>query len=209
MRAKYFWVSTVSMVLAGVALFCGAGYAVEVSMGDFSADMVSSSGGEVVQAKFYSSGDKMRTEMAGSIVITRLDINKSYIIMPSERMYMEQPIQRQMLPKRSKELGSEVERLELGDDTVDGKHAKKFKVIYDEGSKREELYQWLTDSGFPIRMEAVDGSWSVEYKNLSMGSQPESLFEPPEGFEKLSMPFAGGAVAQSMDDIMAQAGADR
>jgi hypothetical protein len=56
-------------------------------------------------------------------------------------------------------------------------------------------------------MEAVDGSWSVEYKNVSLGPQPDSLFEVPEGFQKATMPsFGSGSGMPSLDDVMSQVG---
>ena len=180
------------LVLAVSGIFCNTTYAGQTGSYEYSADMVSRTGRETIKAKLYVSEDKMRTEMAGNIIITRFDKNLSWVIMPSEKMYMEQSINRKMLPKTSREFEGELERVSLGMENVDGKPAEKFKVTYKEGSARVSVYQWLRDFKFPVKVEAVDGSWSMEYKNLSVKPQQASLFEGPQGFQKLSMPFAAG-----------------
>lgn len=172
---------------------------------EFSADMISRADGQTMKAKFYYSGNRMRTDMEGNIVITRLDRNVVIMVMPSERMYMEQPIDPKMLPKTTKDMDGEVERIALGKETVDGLEADKFRVVYMDGPRRVEAYQWLADFGFPVKMEALDGSWSVEYRNIKIAPQPEALFEPPQGFQKMSMPFGMGSGGPSLEDIMAQA----
>jgi len=179
----------IPLVLIISAIFCHVGYSAEKAFQEFSADMVSRSGRQIVQAKFYVSGDKMRTEMPGNVVIMRLDKNLTWIIMLQQRMYMEQALKPKDLPKTSKELGGEIERVSLGMDTVGGKPAEKFKVVYVENSARLVVYQWIRDSKFPVKIEAENGSWSVEYKNLFVGPQPAALFELPPGLQKLSMPF--------------------
>jgi hypothetical protein len=49
-----------------------------------------------------------------------------------------------------------------------------------------------TDIKFPVKMAAVDGSWTMEYKNINMGTQPDSLFELPSGYKKMTMPSMPG-----------------
>lgn len=193
MREKWSKKLTLFLVLIALAILGRVGYNAEAASKEFSADMVSRSGGETVRAKIYVAADKMRTEMSDNIMITRFDKNLVLVVMPSQRMYMEQPIDRKMVPQTAKKFEGEIERVPLGVETVDGKPAEKFKVTYTEGSKRVSVYQWIRDSEFPVKIEAVDGSWSVEYKNLSVGSQPNALFEPPAGFQKFSMPFSAGS----------------
>ena len=165
---------------------------------EFSADMVSRNGNETFSAKVYVAGQKSRTETADSIIITRMDKNVSYMVMPAEQMYMEHPIDPRMAPKASKEFAGELERQSLGKEIVDGQSAEKFKVTYAENGKQESVYQWLTDQQIPIEVEAVDGSWAMEYKNLKVGTQPADLFEPPAGYQKMSMPSFGAGMLQGM-----------
>ena len=77
----------------------------------------------------------------------------------------------------------------MGSETIDKHPAKKYEVTYTESGKKTRMYQWMaTDINFPVKMAAVDGSWSVEYRNIKMGSQPDSLFEVPAGYSKMDMP---------------------
>jgi hypothetical protein len=100
-------------------------------------------------------------------MIIRADKNVAWIIMPSEKMYMEQPIDKTTAPKTSKEMEGETERVSLGKEAVNGAQTEKFRVTYQNAKGQESIYQWLTNSGFPVKMEAVDGSWGMEYKNIS------------------------------------------
>lgn len=201
------WCKTIALAgLAALALFCYTGYSAAETSPEFSADMVSRSGNQTMSGKIYAAQDKMRTEMPEAIIITRLDQNVSWVIMPQEQMYMEQPIDRNTLPKTSKEVAGELERVSLGKEDVDGQPAEKFKVTYTQAGARVVMYQWLLDSGFPVKMEDEDGSWGVEYKNVSLGPQPDSLFEPPAGFQKMFMPSASGSGMPSMEDMMKKMG---
>ena len=193
------------LALAVLAIYCRAALALGAGPQQYSADMLSRSGGQTVQSKVYVSGQKMRTEMSGNIAIIRMDKNVSWIIMPAERTYMEQPIDQRTLPKTSQEFTGEIERVSQGKEIVDGKPAEKFQVTYTEGGNRTSAYQWILDSGFPVKMQALDGSWSVEYKNVNLGPQPDTLFEVPAGYEKFAMPSAGAGGMSSLKDIMSQA----
>ncbi len=165
---------------------------------EFSADMASRIGKEVVNAKIYVAQDKIRMEMPESIMIIRMDKNMSWILMPSEKMYMEHPIDMASAPKVSKNFDGETERVPMGSEDVDGQPAEKFQVSYTENGKKSSVYQWLRGSEIPVKVEAVDGSWSMEYKNLNIAPQPAALFEPPEGYTKFAMP--------SMEEMMKDMG---
>ncbi len=177
-----------ALMVTFVITFCGINFAFAQ---EFSADMVSKTGKETMAAKIFVAEKKTRMEMPENIVITRMDKNVSYIVMPSQNMYMEHPISTKMVPKTTEKFDGEIERQSLGKETVEGQSAEKFKVTYTESGKKESVYQWLVNGIVPVKIEAVDGSWSVVYKNLKIGKQPADLFEPPAGYEKMSMPSMG------------------
>jgi hypothetical protein len=85
----------------------------------------------------------------------------------------------------------EIERVAMGTEDVDGQPAEKFKVTYLEKGKNVSVYQWLRGGQIPVKVEAVDGSWGVEYKNLQAGPQSAELFEVPADYQKFSMPSLG------------------
>jgi hypothetical protein len=57
------------------------------------------------------------------------------------------------------------------------------------------LHQWwATDINFPVKTAADDGSWVMEYRDINIGSQPDSLFDIPSGYQKLSIPGLPGGM---------------
>lgn len=79
-------------------MLLGAGLPSDAAAQDFSADMVSRFGKETMQAKLFVSGDKMRMDMPESTMIIRNDKKVTWIVMPSEKMYMDQPIDASKAP---------------------------------------------------------------------------------------------------------------
>ncbi len=174
-----------SLILLSIG-FSSLAYAQE-----YAADMVSTIDNKTTQSKIYVSSDKIRMDMPEGAMIIRIDKGVSWMLMPSEKMYMENRIDMSRVPKTSKDLGAEIERTSLGMETVNGQPAEKFKVTYRDNGKTESAYQWLVNSTIHVKIEAVDGSWSMEYRNLSLGAQPADLFEIPAGYEKMTIPSFG------------------
>ncbi len=187
------FVQSVFKVLAGVIFsgLCAWGGSVEAgSLRQYSADMVSYiPGREPIEAKIYVSGDKVRQELGQEIMIIRLDKGLFWVIVPDAGFYIEQPLDQQMILQFSQGPEEELERTSLGQEAVDGKPAEKFKISYQSELGRVDSYQWVrSGSEIPVKLEAADGSWSVEYRNISEEPQPEALFELPSGFQKMSIP---------------------
>lgn len=161
----------------------------------FSAEMVTEADGQKIQGKMYFAPGKMRFEMAGTVMITRLDKQVAWMLMPAEGMYMEQPIDPKAAVSASKEVPGEIERVPMGKENVNGRDAQKYKVSYTENGRTEAIYQWIAeDVSLPVRVAAEDGSWQVDYLNARAGAQPDSLFEVPSGFQKMSIPSMAGLV---------------
>ncbi|OGX29825.1 MAG: hypothetical protein A2705_00895 [Omnitrophica WOR_2 bacterium RIFCSPHIGHO2_01_FULL_52_10] len=158
---------------------------------EFSAQMISRTGKETVNAKIYVAQDKVRMEMPESVMIIRRDKNLSWMLMPADKMYMEHPVDMSSSPKVSKNFDGEIERVAMGTEAVDGQPAEKFQVTYPEKGKNVSVYQWLRGGEIPIKVEAVDGTWSMEYEDLKTGPQPADLFEVPAEYEKFAMPGLG------------------
>jgi hypothetical protein len=155
---------------------------------DFSADVVTTQGGNTVNAKVFVSGEKSRMEAPGSISISRVDKKVVWILMPDQKMYMEQPFDPKKMTTSSENVEGEIERAPLGKDTINGRTADKYKVTYQIEGNKSEMFQWIeSGSGLPVKSAAIDGSWSVEYRNIKTGPQPDSLFEVPEDYKKFSM----------------------
>jgi hypothetical protein len=181
-----------------VLLLCvsltGAAFAVE-----FSADTVTTmKGGQQMAGKMYFKPDKFRMEMKTNedmVMITRIDKKVMWNIMTKQKMYMEMPLDLKNRPKVEEKFPGEIERKQVGSETIDGHPTKKYLITYKTHDKNEQVYQWLAmDINFPVKTAALDGSWTQEFKNVKMGSQPDSLFVVPSGYQKMQMPQMPGGM---------------
>ncbi len=168
---------------------------------NFSADMLLTSSGRNIQAKVYFNNGNVRTEMFQTISIIRRDQNVMWNIMPAQKMYMELQLNLDQLAQASPQTPGEVERVKVGDEMIDGRMTEKFKVTYDSNKGRQEMFQWIANSKLPVKMQAADESWTVEYKNIQTGPQDDALFLPPAGFQKMEMPALGGMNLQALQQM--------
>ncbi len=154
---------------------------------DFSADMVSRSRAGEFKGKIFVSGEKSRMEAEGVVTITRMDKSAVLVLMPEQKMYMEMPLDAKAVDAAKGKMPGELERTRIGQDTIDGKQADKYRVVYENNNQKVSAFIWIV-KGFkiPVRTAAEDGSWMMEYRNIALGRQPDSLFELPPGYEKFS-----------------------
>lgn len=160
---------------------------------DFSAVMVTDSDGEKMKSKVNMSDKKQRMEPldvdsdSRSATIIRQDKKVVWVLMPSEKMYMEMP----MSNRYSSPLTSEdrVVVKDLGPEKVDGRPTKKQLVkTTDEDGETTEMYVWTDNElSVPIKAESVDGDFSYWYEDIKVGKQDPDLFEVPRRYEKMSM----------------------
>ncbi|MFH0941319.1 MAG: DUF4412 domain-containing protein [Candidatus Omnitrophota bacterium] len=180
MRVKVFVVFALVLV---TALCVGTVYAE-----DFSADMVSVSSEGSFTGKIYVSGDKSRIEMPEAITISRLDQKVTWMLMPSEKMYMEQPINARAAASTQEKIYGEIERIAEGKEIVSGMPTTKYRVTSEVAGKRETVFQWIDEgTHFPVKTAAIDNSWSSEFKNIKTGPQDQALFEIPADYQKMSI----------------------
>lgn len=156
---------------------------------DFSAYMISNTKEGTIQGKVFFTKGKMRMDTAGVSTITRIDKNTVWMLMPNDNKYMELPLQPNNIVIGKDKVTGEIERQLLGKETIDGKITDKYRIVYELGNSRQTILTWvITDLDIPIKTVAEDGSWSVEYKDIMVGTQPASLFEIPSGYQKVDMP---------------------
>ena len=154
---------------------------------DFSADLINISQGQSTRAKIYVQTDKIRMETPGTeeYTVLRNDKNVIWIVIPEEKTYIE--IRSSQTREAGIKMKGEVSRQYLSSETVNGLAAKKYEVHYLDKDTLHKAYQWIaSDLNYPIKISALDGSWSTEYRNIQVGPQAESLFEVPPEFEKIS-----------------------
>ena len=172
----------VMFVILGTALLVTSGYAA-----DFSADIVNSTPEGSFTAKIYVSGDKSRVEMAEAITISRIDKKVVWVLMPQQRMYMEQPLDLHSTASTQEKMDGEIERKVEGNETVNGRNTTKYRVTFEVQERQESVFQWIDEaSHIPVKTAAIDGSWSNEFKNIQSGPQNQELFEIPAEYQKMA-----------------------
>ena len=188
------------IIAAGIILISSFAFAADIpDFQEFSADVVTADGRAVSRGKTYVARDKHRMEIPGAVIITRLDQDKSWVFIPEERIYLEQPIDRKFVSSASEKMANETGREPLGTEMVDGKSARKYRVSYLDGTGPAVILQWIDeDTGIPVRTAAVDGSWSVEYRNIKVGPVDPELFEIPKGYVPVAMPVPPPGIPDDM-----------
>lgn len=179
--------------IAVIAIIFILVFAVASHAKDFSAEMLSTAQGEQdITGKLYTSGEKSRMETPEAVTITRLDKRVVWMIFPDERAYMEQPLRLEDVMASGK-VPDELERTFLGNEAVEGRGTKKYRITYATGAagaadgRKESVYAWIDNElDIPVKIADPKGKWSVLFKNIKTGTQPASLFEPPKGYKKLS-----------------------
>lgn len=174
------------LVLAA-ALMLGTAAVASAYQG-FDADVVSVVGQQTTYGKIFVSGDKMRLEKAGMTAITRMDKQVVWLLMPRDKMYIEQAFRPENIVPASEATSGELERTPLGKETVNGRAADKYLVTVRLDGKRTTYILWLAaDSALPLKTAAEDGSWRQEYRNVLAGVPDPALFEIPDGYKKFAM----------------------
>ncbi len=161
---------------------------------EFSADTIMTTREGKTAGKIFFKTDRFRMDMnAGGkmSVITRMDRKVVWSVMHDQKMYMEMPFnpEQKNRPMVEKKMEGEVDRKQVGAERIDGHPSIKYLITYKSAGRNSQVYQWwATDINFPVKTAALDGTWSQEFRNIRMVSQPDSLFEVPAGYKKFAMP---------------------
>ena len=173
------------------------GFAASASAMTFSADMYSSDGHN---GKIYMDTDKIRVETKEMISITRQDKKLVWLLMPEEKMYMEQLLNAAAMNQKhlpaNDAVTDDVEREFILRETINGYVADKYKITI---NKQSSHYEWVSsDPGITmaVKSAAIDGSWWTEYRNISLAKPSLSLFEVPADYTKMSMAGMGGFISR-------------
>jgi hypothetical protein len=153
---------------------------------DLTADTVMIENDEKQLGKIYIKGDKYRIQRQGEAeyIILRHDKNVMWVVVPSEKIYVELPLDPKKTPRIQEKNPGETSRKLIGTEVVDGHPTEKYQITVKEGAKTETFYQWTaTDLNFPVKTASTDDDWSVAFENIKEHI-PDTLFEIPEGYEK-------------------------
>ena len=191
---------SVSLYAVLIVIFSVAGVmAADLSI--YSADIVTETSSGTHKSHTYAKGIKQRMEVneegQKAINIMRGDKKVMWMLMPNEKMYMEMPLntQKEDMASKLNDPDIKVEKKFLADENVDGHPSKKYHVTMTRNGKKESSgFMWeATDlNNFPVKWQDEDKKTTVTWKNIKLGDVPDSMFEIPAGYKKMSMPGMGG-----------------
>jgi len=181
------------LLLIGFIVYGFLTFASPVSAMSFSADFYGSDG---QNGKIYIDSNKTRMETKEMISITRYDKMLVWLLMPEEKIYMEQslnPVETSQKHLPSNEaVTDEIERVFILHETINGYASDKYKItINNQGSH----YEWISSEPgimMSVKTAAIDDSWWNEYRNISLAVPDSSLFELPSGYTKMNLPTMSG-----------------
>jgi hypothetical protein len=159
---------------------------------DYTARTVMQADTGTITGRVWASGDKERRELVVNgrrhAVILRKDRGVSWILMPEQRMYLEQSLEASGADRFR---GGELERQVLGEETVNGVRATKYRV-HGVGADGESFdgFLWMTEDEIPVRVVAGQGGEQVrmELDQLDTGRIDPSRFEIPTGYRRFELP---------------------
>jgi len=164
---------------------------------DITADMIHTSPMGSFNGKMFLKGDNLRQEMniggEKQITIFRKDKGVVWILMPGQMMYMEMSAgsQKNMAPVDPNELEKMGKKKFLGKEKVNGYMCSKYHLTFHDPSIGASTY-WISEKlNFPVKMEmdGPSGHMVMEYRNIQEKTVPDSFFNIPSGYQKMSMPM--------------------
>ncbi len=151
-----------------------------------------------VNTKIFYKPGKLRDEMSMSgqemVMIRRFDLNKLWMIM-GQGMYMD------IDPDGGSEQAPQyklVEREIIGPETVNGIPTTKYKSVYETKDGKFGGFTWFTDDNIAVKAFMIHETKGekqrvkFEFTDLRRGSQPDSIFEIPAGYQQFNMGGFGG-----------------
>lgn len=186
-----------ALIIGGIYLAAASAAAAEmpVPQVSYSADSTMESTGMKMSGKVYAAPGMERREFTSggqqNIVIVRHDKGVVWNVMPSEGMYMENPL----------ESGSGTpdanftirEKEAVGEEVINGLKTTKYKVIIDQNDSVFGGFMWVTSDGITVKMDAIAKDQGEktrirqELSNVRVGKQDPALFEVPAGYQKMDM----------------------
>lgn len=173
---------------------------------EYSADSTIQNEEGTLQQRIYVTPTKERKEMLtgggdGGIMIFRFDSKVLWILMPSEKMYMENSMGASR-GQRDDPSQWTYEDTVVGEEMLNGVRVTKYKTIATStDGKKYGGFSWRTREGISIKQDLLykEGNdkkrMLTELTNVQVGRQDPRLFEIPEGFTKFDM---GGMMSGAM-----------
>ena len=165
---------------------------------EYSADSTIQNEEGTIQQRVYVTPTKERKEILtgsgdGAVQIFRYDNQVMWMLMPSEKMYMEHSIAGGP-PKGNDPSQWTYEDTAVGEETLNGMKVTKYKTLATStDGKKFGGFSWRTKEGINLKQDLLykEGNdkkrMLTELSNVKIGKQDPKLFEIPDGFTKLDM----------------------
>jgi hypothetical protein len=157
----------------------------------FSADMTTiAKNGMRLESRVYTDSSLLRAEtnFQGMKIVTifRPAEQKMYAILDAQKIVMEMPYDAEKYKEQiSAATGIDGTFTKVGPDTIEGIACTK----YTETSTDGHTYNvWADANKLPVKIAATDGSFTMFWKNYVPGPQSPELFQPPTGYQVMSLP---------------------
>jgi hypothetical protein len=172
--------------------------ALQKTLPDYSAEEhMETEQGEMVTRIFHS-GQKERREMvtngSNMITIMRMDKKIVWMLMPEQKMYMENKLDEGDKSHEDKHMAYTMENENLGEEVINGiKTTKRKSVFTTSDGKKLGGFVWVSKEGIPVKQQSVAKSGDTkihmksELKNLVVKKQDSKLFELPVDYQPMSM----------------------
>lgn len=185
------------LTLLCVLLFAGTAWGA-----DFTADIIMEGPMGQMQSKLYSRDGVLRQENAGPMgrtaTISWSDEDRTVLLLIDQGTYMEIGDTEDALGFDFSDMGSDLSGFEdeagvtkLGTEKIQGFVCEKISIVDPEMPGARSTIWFSEKFGFPLRTlyESPEGSMSMECQNIVVGTPDASLFEIPQGFQRLDIPM--------------------
>jgi outer membrane lipoprotein-sorting protein len=182
--------AAVSIMIAGSFSLTHAGKS-KIDLGEFSAIITTTTGGETHSGKTFVSKDRIRQEnpresRAGATII-RIDKGVTYVLMENKQ-YMEMAASdKQDLKFLEKETEEKFIVKSLGREKMNGYMCEKKQYIEKEKKSGVTTVWYSPKLKYMVKTEhELNGkvTFTMELTDIKPGKQPASLFEIPAGYTK-------------------------
>lgn len=180
----------ISICLLIILICSSIGFA--AGLPDYMAKYLVTTGKETMEQTIYtqSNATKFRMEMKskqGDVVsIVRMDKKVTWLLMIPDKSYIEQAFDPNALSNyRADEDFLETKAKKIGTETILGYTCDIYEYKSGKSVSKVSIAQKL---GILLKSVTVEGkqTTTMEAKEVKVGPQPNSLFEIPAGFQKLS-----------------------
>ena len=146
--------------------------------------------GKVVTSKIYIDMGRVRIDVDSvGVNVSSLflpDKKIMYTIMHAQKVYMELPITPTDLDRYSAFSPNAVNFEAIGEGTMNGVECIKYRLKYE--TSKAQIFWINKQTKVPVAMEAEDGTMKIDWNNVVVGPQPDSVFELPANYQKMQMP---------------------